>query len=203
VKPKKEMKLIVITPEVDLQNETKHITEMFQNSLTRLHIRKPAYTISEMKKMIEQIPSEFHKNIVLHQFSELLNEYNLGGFHITQYNWHLVDEIKLNIPSERSISMSCHSFEEIHSLTGFDYYFISPIFNSISKIGYLSNFTNDEIAKGLANNSGKKIIALGGINQQNISLINSLGFEGAALLGSVWQSFNPLTEWIEIYKKTI
>lgn len=202
MKPKASMKIIIITSDKPIQNETQRITELFQLGLQRLHIRKPQASRNEVEALIKQIPAQFHPQIVLHQFPELLKSYQLGGFHITQYNKHQSDEIKLSIATNQTISISCHSFEEINKLTGYDYFFISPVYNSISKQGYESNFTKEELMKGLATNADKNIVALGGINKENLTEISSTGFYGAALLGGIWSAENPIEEWNKIRKST-
>jgi thiamine-phosphate pyrophosphorylase len=173
---------------------------LFHHGLQRLHLRKPQASRKEMEAFIQQIPVPFHPQIVLHQFPELLKLYQLGGFHITQYNKHQADEIKLSIAAHQSISISCHSFEEINKLEGYDYYFISPVYNSISKQGYESNFTKEELMKGLEANADKNIVALGGISKENQKEISTMGFYGAALLGGIWSAENPIEEWNKIKK---
>lgn len=99
-----------------------------------------------------------------------------------------------------SISRSCHSFEEVTesldnanpdspkgSKSEFDYVFLSPIFDSISKKGYKHSFSNRDLED--AGNSGiinEKVIALGGIIPQFIPQLRAWNFGGAAFLGDVW-----------------
>jgi thiamine-phosphate pyrophosphorylase len=87
-----------------------------------------------------------------------------------------------------SISVSCHSFEEIMAaLAAFDYMFLSPVFDSISKTGYKPRYTpeqlNDAKVKGVVNS---RVIALGGICAERISVVRRYGFGGVAVLGSLW-----------------
>ncbi|MDR0699091.1 MAG: thiamine phosphate synthase [Tannerella sp.] len=87
-----------------------------------------------------------------------------------------------------SISGSCHSFDEITDAQAkFDYMFLSPIFDSISKAGYKQGYTpeqlNDAKAVGIIND---RVIALGGMNVERISEVRRYGFGGVAVLGSLW-----------------
>ena len=90
------------------------------------------------------------------------------------------------------VSCSCHSMEEVKQKKGhFNYVFMSPIFDSISKKEYLSNFTPEELKA--AHREGiidKKVIALGGITSKNIQTIRQYGFGGAAVLGDIWDRFD-------------
>ena len=68
-----------------------------------------------------------------------------------------------------------------------DYLFLSPIFDSISKAGYKSNFTIDELrAAADAGIIDSRVFALGGVTPDRLSLLQSIGFGGAVMLGAVW-----------------
>ncbi|MEY2829930.1 MAG: thiamine phosphate synthase [Bacteroidota bacterium] len=195
------MEIIVLTTDFFFDDEVNIIQQLFHVQLTKLHIRKPNATIDEIRNLLHLIPSQFHPKIVLHQYPELLTEYNIAGFHITQFNKKNEAEIRNLLQAHQSISISCHSFAEIENLNYFDYYFISPIFNSISKKNYASNFSEDAIFKGLQINTSKKIIALGGINVTNIASLKKFTFSGAAILGGLWQSANIIEEWKKLMEK--
>jgi thiamine-phosphate pyrophosphorylase len=71
-----------------------------------------------------------------------------------------------------------------------DYLFLGPIFDSISKENYTSRFPEsllyDLKDKGVIN---EKIIALGGINKENMHKVKDYGFGGVAILGALWENF--------------
>ena len=68
----------------------------------------------------------------------------------------------------------------------YDYVFLSPIFDSISKAGYKSSFTEemlkDASSKGIID---KKVVALGGVTLDMIPYLKELNFGGAAMMGGV------------------
>ena len=86
---------------------------------------------------------------------------------------------------------SRHSFKELENITEYDYVFLSPIFDSISKVGYTHAFTSEDLlnakSTGLIN---KKVIALGGINAENIPIAHQYGFGGVAVIGALWGNFS-------------
>lgn len=91
-----------------------------------------------------------------------------------------------------------HSLNELEDCEEkYDYAFLSPIFDSISKEGYKSNYDLKEIKK-LLKNRNEKIIALGGIDEDKIDAVKDLGFSGIALLGAIWQTENPLEKFKRI-----
>jgi thiamine-phosphate pyrophosphorylase len=192
------MEIIVITQPNNTINEVELIHQLFNDGLMKLHLRKPNCSCDEVRQLIQQINVIHHPKIVIHQYPELLNEFNVAGFHITQFYKNKIESIRQIIKPNQSLSISCHSFDEIQQLSNFDYYFISPVFNSISKKGYESNFSIAEIETGLIKNKDKKIVALGGINKGNVSRINALKFSGAAILGGLWQAENKTEEWKKI-----
>jgi thiamine-phosphate pyrophosphorylase len=92
-----------------------------------------------------------------------------------------------------------HSLKELEECKEeFDYAFLSPIFDSISKKNYKAAFNEQELNYFLHNNKGKKIIALGGIDEQTIPKAMELGFAGVAVLGALWMSSDPLKKFIRL-----
>lgn len=104
-----------------------------------------------------------------------------------------------------------HSLEELRSFKGkYEYAFLSPIFDSISKPGYFSKFSHRShtslpgkrgfsqiIPELIPAVRGKNIIALGGVDSEKIDLVRKVGFAGVALVGAIWNSKDP----IERFKK--
>lgn len=186
--------IIVITPEEFIKNETEIINELFQEGLDLLHIRKPLLNSVGVVDFIQKINSKFHHQLVLHSHYELAENFNISRFHFREEYRHnsLYKSFK-----DRIISTSVHDIEVFNKLNeDWNYVFISPVFPSISKKGYgeKSNILND-IEK--RNNSNVKLIALGGINDQNISKAFESDIDGVALLGAIWESTEP----IKIFRK--
>lgn len=96
-----------------------------------------------------------------------------------------------------------HQFPKFHSLDElknykekYDYAFLSPIFDSISKKGYQSKFNNASDLRNAV--SEKNIIALGGIDEDKIEVCRELDFSGIALCGAIWENENPLQKFLKI-----
>lgn len=181
------MKLILITMPTYFVEEDKIITALFEEGLDVLHLRKPFASPVYAERLLTLIPEKFRKRIVVHGDFYLKEEYKLRGIHLNQYN---------PIAPERftgTISTSCHSLQEVENKKEqFDYVFLSPIFNSISKPDYPAAFSPEEIRSAVHHGIiDKHVIALGGIDDHNILQVKDYGFGGAAVLGSLWQKFNP------------
>ena len=80
---------------------------------------------------------------------------------------------------------------------GYSYVFLSPIFNSISKLGYKSTFSEDSLEQMLRKTS-YDVIALGGVDEDKIEQARKWGFSGVAVLGSVWKSKDPIEKFKRI-----
>lgn len=177
------MEWIVITSPGFIQGEADFIDRLFGHGLDRLHLRKPGADIGECRRLLDGISREWLPQIVVHDNFGLCREYGLGGVHLNGRN-------PMAPPNhEGSVSRSCHSLEEISRYKGeCDYLTLSPIFNSISKQGYMAAFGPGQLAA--ARDSGlidRRVIALGGVTLENIPRVKELGFGGVAILGDVWQ----------------
>lgn len=196
------MKLIVITSPTYFVEEDKIITTLFEEGLDILHLRKPDTAPIYAERLLSLIPEQYHKRIVVHENFYLKDEYKLKGLHLNSRNPQLPYHYKGHA------SRSCHSLEELkEQKRNFDYVFLSPVFDSISKKEYLSNYTPEDIRK--AHKAGiidKKVIALGGIDVDNIRLVKEYGFGGAAVMGALWEKFDSCMDHdfdqvIEHFKK--
>ncbi|MSH99582.1 thiamine phosphate synthase, partial [Escherichia coli] len=71
------------------------------------------------------------------------------------------------------------------------YVFMSPIYDSISKVNYYSTYTAEELRQAQKDKIiDCKVMALGGINEDNLQEIKDFGFGGAVVLGDVWNKFD-------------
>lgn len=152
------------------------------------HIRKNETPREYVESLIECIPQEHHHRLTLHSHFDIFSKFNFGGLHLKGNSTELALPRKLN-PDLR-LSRSCHSLEEIkvseHATPQGSpgYFFLSPIYDSISKEGYRSNFSLDNNLKVL--NESHRVVALGGIKPDFFANLFDVKFAGAALLGYLW-----------------
>ncbi len=179
------MKPIVITNPVSLPNEIQIIHQLLDDGLEMLHIRKPEYSELDYRSFVSCIHSYYRDKLVLHQFHSMAEEFGINRLHFTSQKRNETSD--WNNYSDFILSTSVHSIEEFNELPDcFEYAFLSPVFPSISKIGYISE-TNllDEVKR--RTNFQTKLIALGGITNENGQLAIGNGFDGVAMLGSIWE----------------
>ena len=177
------MKWIIITSPDFISGEAIFIDKLFLQGLDLLHIRKPDASLEAYKRLLLQIPKHWYSRIVLHEHFDLAEEFGLHGIHLNRRCSQVSDSF------HRSISCSCHTIEEvIAQKDSKDYVFLSPIFNSISKVGYHATFSPTSLKQAAIENViDEKVIALGGITAKNIPLVKEWHFGGVALLGDIWK----------------
>lgn len=177
------MQLIVISAPHPVKDEIQLLHRLFELGLETFHLRKPLFSVAETAAYLKQVSTGYHDRIVLHSHYQLAQEYPLKGIHYTKRAEMFGEEI------EKFHSASVHSLEEVkRAPLSLRYVFLSPVFNSISKPGYKSSFSFAELEKHLKHRRQTvKVMALGGIDEHNIEKVAELGFDGAVLLGSLWE----------------
>lgn len=198
------MRIIVISAPDFLPGEAEAVTALLEAGAWRVHVRKPAAGSDSIARLLEHIPAALYSRISLHDHHELAARFGVGGVHLNGRN--------PSVPAGFGglVSRSCHSMEELLEYGSVcDYMFLSPIFDSISKSGYASRFSLEEIRRRIVAGSDVatarmdvmssdgncrsvdwgRVFALGGVCPDNIRLLEEAGFGGAAVLGYIWEPF--------------
>ena len=209
------MKLIVITSPHPVPYEAQRIRELFDCGIDILHLRKPGASAADCARLLDTLPGECLRRIVVHDHFTLCRDYGLGGIHLNRRN----PTVPPFIAAARSgktcacgcqaisrsdqshaqggetrpatiptVSASCHSIAEAAAKKAeADYVFLSPIFDSISKQGYQAAYSDGALSE--AADGGiidSRVIALGGITAERMPMLRRWHFGGAAFLGDVW-----------------
>lgn len=200
--------IIVMSDTKDIDNEHQIINEMFDNGLEIFHIRKPKYSTQDLRTYIEKIDKKFRNRVVIHHHHELSVPLKLKGIHLTERHrrknffrsWFLMQWIKFRRP-DIIVSASYHSPNSLlKNNPGYSYIFLSPIFDSISKIGYKNTFNEDSLEVALRKTKFN-VIALGGVDYSKLEKVKQFGFRGFALVGSVWHAADPVAEFKRVNDK--
>jgi Thiamine monophosphate synthase len=148
--------LSIITSPENFKGEQALIERMFELNLENLFVRKPNLSKDLVEQWILGINCKWREKILPWQGS-------------------------------------AHSFDELKKMRDRKIVLLGPIFDSISKHGYKSKFSKEELKTGISEwrrfmgeGSGTKLYALGGINAENICELKEMSFDGAAVLGGVW-----------------
>ena len=176
------MKIIAITTPKVIDEDTFLIKNLLERGIDFVHLRKPDADINACRKLLSELTDEERTKIIVHDFPELYFEFSLKGIHINRNFTSLPNDYK------GYKTRSCHSLEEIIKYKNdYDYLFLSPIFDSISKVGYKSEFNNQDLLE--ASEGGiidEKVIALGGVTFDKIPYLKELHFGGVAMIGGLY-----------------
>jgi len=201
------MKIVLISPSKKHEDEAIVVTSLFEAGLGTYHIRKPKQSTRQVRELIEQFPVHFHKNIVIHSHHQLARKFNLKGIHFTRTHlkrkietWFTLKLLSLKKQAV-TVSVSHTKLSSIYEedLIHVDYCFLSPIFDSLTG-KYQSGFYDQGITAAIKK-SGKNVVARGGVDISRLEKIDELGFYGAALYSCIWDSKEPLQEYIKIIKR--
>lgn len=191
------MQLVVVSPPGPVAEEGSLISEMLALGLARFHVRKPGLSVNQLADYLDVIPKIYHSHVVLHSHHALVGELGLGGVHLTAARRSARTPLPALRPGQ-TLSTSFHTLAEIRQhRRPYDYVFLSPIFDSLSKEQYPAAFDLAEVAALLAQlrlrpGYSPQVMALGGIEAPRLAAVRQAGFTGAAVLGAVWQSPNPV-----------
>ncbi len=181
------MHLILISPPDFRPEEIRWLEAFFNAGLTRFHIRKPEAEHSVLYSYMNRLPAKISSASVLHYyFDKKTNEtWNLQGGHDSskQRKEKAGTPVHIELREQlNAISTSVHHPDELSKTMHYKYVFCSPVFPSISKPGHhpKSDWDINKIKHKTS------CIALGGIRSSNIEQAFRKGFEGIALLGSIW-----------------
>jgi thiamine-phosphate pyrophosphorylase len=194
----KPFRLIAVSDIPETEHRIGQLTALLENGLSCLHLRTGTSTADELEKSIAKIPLNFHRQIVLHGHYELAIRLKLKGIHLTEKTKkESIAPALLNPASGLQISASFHSIADLAANTYlYDYVFLSPVFDSISKSNYKSGFPLSELKTFLREFKQKpdapEVIALGGIDATTIPAVLEIGFDGAALFGAIDEDADSL-----------
>ena len=193
-------KIIVLTPENFVAKEIESVCKLFSEGLPLLHIRKPYFSEQDLREYIIKLPSKYYRRIVLHSHYKLVKEFKLKGAHLPEKARASKKTIELLKRNEiKIISTSFHSTAQVkRSRRKYEYVFLSPVFDSVSKQGYRSKFILENLIPVLKTNN---IIGMGGVTDKNILSLKETGFTGAATIGYVWESKSQVQQYKKLLLK--
>ena len=173
---------------------------LLQAGLPCLHIRSLTFGRQQFSEYLSRIPEVFHSRIMIHTHYELALSFRLRGIHFTEKAKAERKEILTpNSFKHCQLSASFHSLADLAANDfPYDYVLLSPVFDSISKEKYPGAFSPEALKaffQSLRKTGASKIYALGGVGAAQLRLCQSIGFDGAALYGAIWQSPDPLEAW--------
>ncbi|MGP8214776.1 MAG: thiamine phosphate synthase [Bacteroidia bacterium] len=197
------LKLVVISPESTVENETEMVNALFKEGLAYFHLRKPGFTAKEQEQYLSEIEPRYLKNITLHQHHSITLNNQISRLHFKEHERESMDISKKK--AGMLFSSSIHDTENLFSWGDsegqsslWDYVFLGPVYSSISKPGYRNQALENIVLE--KRDGTPKIIAIGGIDSSNAENVLKRGFDGIAVLGAIWNATNPPVGTLSTFK---
>ena len=198
---RKEFLIAVITSPVSWDGEAGCLEELLQAGVEKLHIRKQGEAREEL---LRRLAPHWSDRLVLHGGKEAIAMAMRYG--IPQVHGHWATPW-FDKPAPVGLSASTHSWEEVSGIApgSLEYVFLSPLFDSISKPGYVAGAGLLKRPEGVR---PCRLVGLGGIDQHTIGQVMDHGWDGAAVLGYIWEKpemalerFKKLKAMVEEYER--
>ncbi|RPE13559.1 thiamine phosphate synthase [Chitinophaga lutea] len=175
---------IVTSPE-RIHEEHLYLNELAAAGPVTLLLRKPGWSLEAYTGLLDRLHD--HSRVMVAGFPELLQRYNVMGLHVGEAV-RRTDNSR-TVPSagtpHRQASQAPVFSTSIHTPGApagpWNYLLLGPVFDSISKNGYSGK---GHLFVAVPPNC----IAIGGVQADNIRQVKSMGFCGAALLGTIWSN---------------
>ena len=158
-----------------------------------LHLRKPRLPRPAIRALLEGLPEAALARIMLHDQPGLAEALPVRGV-----VWNARHPLPENAEEARRemrgtaaqparFGLSAHSLDRLeHPPAGVDEIFFAPVYDSHSKPGHSPVETIESIRSALERGTPRPTLALGGIEEFRFLEILGAGFDGAAVLGSLW-----------------
>ncbi len=186
------MQIIVISPEGRDPREATALGRMLAAGLERYHVRKPGWPPGEIESWITGLPAAWRKRLILHGHPTLARDLGLFGTHLGDRD---------RAGATDAFSSACHDLQNLSERLGaFPQVIFGPVFPSLSKPGYgpRQGFPWERLKGLLSLPRSGAAIAIGGVTAARLGRCHELGFDGAAVIGAVWGSDDPVGAFREL-----
>ena len=182
------MELIVISDPGVIIDEAIIVNQLFKAGMKRFHLRKPDWSGTKVIDILTKIDKSFHGQIALHQHHYLAEYFEIKGLHYREQDRMLTspDQLIRKKSQGYALSTSVHDLKILKSMDAFHYVFFGPVFDSLSKSNYKSKLSASFYLDKTGINP--KVVALSGIKDSNLNQVREMNFDGAAVLGALWNN---------------
>ncbi len=181
------MKIVVISPEGHEPREVAALGAFLSAGLEAYHVRKPDWSEDALEEWLGDLPADWRPRLVLHEHARLVGRFGLGALHLRDQGPRTVG----------ASSRSCHDLATLAARMGrYRTLFYGPVFPSLTKRGYgpQGDFPWHELSAVLRSAPGRestRVLAIGGVTESGLAQCRDLGFDGAAVMGAVWNAQDP------------
>ena len=170
------------------------IEQAVEGGVGTVQLREKDLSTSDLyslAKEIREITKRKGANLIINDRVDIAIAVDADGVHL---GWQSLEIgiVRRMIGQDKLIGFSAHSLRETERAenSGADYVTISPIFDTVNKDYFIKPLGVDEIAK-IKERINIPVIALGGINENNVSKVLKNGADGIAAISAILLSESP------------
>ncbi|MFQ5686042.1 MAG: thiamine phosphate synthase [Candidatus Scalindua sp.] len=150
---------------------------------------------------IREITREKDANLIINDRVDIALAVDANGVHL---GWQSLDIeiVRKMIGRDKLIGFSAHNLQEAEKAenSDADYVTISPIFETAYKEYFVEPLGIEKIGK-IKEEIDIPVIALGGINENNVNSVLENGADGIAVISAILQSEDPRQSTSRLYKE--
>ncbi len=147
--------------------------------------------LHSLAKEIRAITEKKGVNLIINDRVDIAIAVDADGVHL---GWQSLEVgvVRSMIGRDKLIGFSAHSLQEAESAenSGADYVSISPVFDTVNKDYFIKPLGVDEIGN-IKEQINIPVIALGGINKNNVNDVLNNGADGVAVISAILLSDSP------------
>lgn len=170
------------------------IKQSLKSGVRTVQLREKGLTTHELYSLANELKGitlDFEANLIINDRVDIALAVEADGVHL---GWQSLpfSIVRRLLGAEKLIGISTHNRKEALRAQNFgaDYITFGPIYNTPSKVGLLEPTGPSEI-RNLKREIKIPIIALGGINEDNVDNVLDNRADGIAVISSIMNADNP------------
>ena len=183
---------------------TELITQAIEGGVGTVQLREKDLSTRDLymlARKLREITKELSANLIINDRVDIAQAVDADGVHLGWQSLN-IDTVRKIIGREKVIGFSAHNLQEAKkaNIEGADYITISPVFDTPYKDYFIPPLGTKEINK-IKRQVNIPVIALGGINEDNVEEVLGNGADGIAVISAVFLSKNPRQTANSFYNK--
>ena len=187
---KKDLLLYAVTDRSWLRNQTlyEQVEEALRGGATFIQLREKKLGYDEFleeAKQIQKLCKEYKVPFVINDNVEIAKQIGADGVHVGQDDMES-GKVRTLLGEDKIIGVSAHNVEEalLAQANGADYLGVGAVFNTTSKDDVST--LNHEVLKEICKAVSIPVIAIGGINEENVLKLAGTGICGVAVISAIF-----------------
>jgi thiamine-phosphate pyrophosphorylase len=180
------------------------ISQAIDGGVETVQLREKGLSTVELYNLatdIREITRDKGANLIINDRVDIALAVDADGVHLGWQSLGIVIVRKM-IGQDKLIGFSAHNLQEAEKAenSGADYVTISPIFDTAYKDYFIEPLGTEKIEK-IKEEIDIPVIALGGINENNVNSVLENGADGIAVISAILQSKDPRHSASRLYKE--